>query len=351
MLEEIIIKSHSIPSPFYFAPINTGLVLDGRPTDDLISFHKRKSSKFVGINYVGNIALSKSHVTNKNTLYISDDMSNFSKLAFEIKNSGSLPGAQIACYNSEYIPNFKFKHKNKSNYFEIVKNEVATLSHFEINKIIDLFATGIRKLVKNGFSVIQIHGAHGYFLNSFFSKTMNKRKDEYGNDSLLILKKIIEKISDILQYFILDLRISLFEEKILQKLSKENKTFLNSLYDIVELDMISISNGFYNVDKNLIYPGKSFGDNFMVKILDNFLDDKTGKVWNISGNIRDLNSLPLDKKHISYSVGRPIIADNEFISKYFNDSSTINECTYDNRCHYYSRGLACIECPVNKSLF
>jgi len=53
-----------------------------------------------------------------------------------------------------------------------------------------------------GFDAIELHGAHGYLLNQFFSPLLNKREDEYGGSlenriryPLLIAKKVRKKLS------------------------------------------------------------------------------------------------------------------------------------------------------------
>lgn len=59
-------------------------------------------------------------------------------------------------------------------------------------KPVELTNAGVKKLVKQfgeaakravdiaGFDFLEIHGAHGYLINSFLSETSNKRTDEYG---------------------------------------------------------------------------------------------------------------------------------------------------------------------------
>jgi 2,4-dienoyl-CoA reductase-like NADH-dependent reductase (Old Yellow Enzyme family) len=344
-------KGNVIKSPFYFAPINTGLVEDGNPTNELIEFHRSKSNNYTGINYVGNVAISKDYITNRRTLYVNQQMGSYENLAKQISDRGSLPGAQIACYRSKYTLNTQFKARNVSEYVSFVRNEVCAMSAQDLQKIISQFADGIRKLYNAGFKVVQIHAAHGYFLNNFLSKTYNSRQDEYGLDNFLIIREIIHSISDIVKNLVLDLRVSLYETEIETILNEDHKSFLDELYKIDGLDIISISNGIYNIDKTLIYPTKTHGNNFLVKILEGYIATKPEKIWNLSGNIRDLNKLPLSLQNISYSIGRSILADNNFLPQYFENSSMINECKYSNKCHYYSRGKDFITCPVNQKLF
>ena len=50
----------------------------------------------------------------------------------------------------------------------------------EIEKIIEKFATSSFLAQKAGFDGVEIHGAHTYFLNQFFSPILNHRDDRFG---------------------------------------------------------------------------------------------------------------------------------------------------------------------------
>lgn len=50
----------------------------------------------------------------------------------------------------------------------------------EINGIVAAFKRAAARAVEAGFDVIEVHGAHGYLVNQFFSPISNRREDEYG---------------------------------------------------------------------------------------------------------------------------------------------------------------------------
>ncbi len=52
----------------------------------------------------------------------------------------------------------------------------------EIRALIDEFAAAARRAVAAGFDFIEVHGAHGYLVNSFFSPLANQRDDQWGGD-------------------------------------------------------------------------------------------------------------------------------------------------------------------------
>lgn len=346
------LKNIDIRSKFFFAPINTGLANEGNPTNELVRFHSLRSNKYTGINYVGNVAITASQTTNKNTLYINRSMENYSLLASEIKKGGSIPGVQIACFNSKYEPQRNWKNSTATDYLQFARHEVNSLSNSQISDVVKSFQTGIKKLSALGFEVIQLHGAHGYFLHSFLSETFNIRSDEYGKDRTLIVKEILDGIDSILKDTVIDLRISLFEDNISPTLNAYQINFIESICKIPGLDMISISNGVYNFDKKLIYPNKSYGNNFMLEVMSDIVQKHTETVWNISGNIRNLHDIRLRNSSATFAIGRPIIADHEFLTKIFEHrENEIISCNYSNQCHYFSLKKDYIACGVNKQLF
>lgn len=58
------------------------------------------------------------------------------------------------------------------------------LSQPEIHEIVAEFGAAARRVKQAGFDGVEIHSAHGYFLNQFFSPLTNRRTDEYGGDAL-----------------------------------------------------------------------------------------------------------------------------------------------------------------------
>lgn len=54
------------------------------------------------------------------------------------------------------------------------------MSEPEIEAMIEAFAAAAERAVAAGFDLIEIHGAHGYLVNSFFSPLANRRDDAWG---------------------------------------------------------------------------------------------------------------------------------------------------------------------------
>lgn len=56
------------------------------------------------------------------------------------------------------------------------------LSISDIEDLVNAFAAAAKRSVNCGFKVIELHGAHGYLMNSFLSPLSNQRTDKYGGD-------------------------------------------------------------------------------------------------------------------------------------------------------------------------
>lgn len=70
----------------------------------------------------------------------------------------------------------------------------------EIQALVQDFAAAARRALAAGFQAVEIHGAHGYLLNSFLSPVANRRTDAYGgsfeNRTRLALE-VVDAVRDV----------------------------------------------------------------------------------------------------------------------------------------------------------
>lgn len=95
---------------------------------------------------------------------------------------------------------------------EVTGRMPTPLSIEKIHEIQDAFADAARRAKQAGFDGVEIHGAHGYLIASFFSPYTNTRKDKYGGSAhnrgrfaLETLKKIRDLVGN---DFIIGLRMN-----------------------------------------------------------------------------------------------------------------------------------------------
>lgn len=122
----------------------------------------------------------------------------------------------------------------------------------EIKDIIKGFAVAARRVKEAGFDGVEIHSAHGYLLNQFFSPLTNKRTDEYGGDiygRLHIHLQVIEAVrSAVGEDFPLLLRLGA-SDFIDGGITIEDSQIAAKEFEKAGISILDISGGFsgYNV--------------------------------------------------------------------------------------------------------
>ncbi|MDP9579441.1 NADH-dependent flavin oxidoreductase [Priestia megaterium] len=90
------------------------------------------------------------------------------------------------------------------------------LSHDEILEVIHAFGETTKRAIEAGFDGVEIHGAHGFLLQNFFSPFFNRREDEWGGsleNRLRFPLAVVQEIKNVIKKhttkpFILGYRIS-----------------------------------------------------------------------------------------------------------------------------------------------
>lgn len=339
-LKPFKIKDLEIPTKVFFAPINTGYARDGYPTDRLLTFQCLRSGRLIGVNYTGNVAIGKEYVTNVHNAYFNGKVDNWRLITKNIKENDSVPAIQLGCRYSNLIPLKENFSSHKDQYINYAKRELENITKKEIEQIINKFVDNAIMAFELGYEIIQIHAAHGYFLSLMLSDSFNQRKDEYGKNRTLILTKIIDGIRDKNPKVILDVRLSVIEGVKSEIDEFKYKEYI--MKDIVNsgIDIISLSNGIYNIDKRMIYPDLQTCHGLYINQGRYFAIKYPKIIWNTAGNIHDLQKLnECNLENLSFSLGRALLADPDMISKFANnDINNIRRCTGCNKCHYYSNG-------------
>lgn len=97
--------------------------------------------------------------------------------AIQISHAGARALASPAAPSRINSPHLSRYGKQQAAEAEDLPHE---LSKTEIKQLVKKFAEAALRAKKAGFDVVEIHGAHGYLLNQFYSPLTNHRKDAYG---------------------------------------------------------------------------------------------------------------------------------------------------------------------------
>lgn len=193
ILEPIKIKNIHFKNRVVMAPMVVfGLpkTENGHMGPDLLLHYFNRAGTGIGL-----IIFQSAAVTSKGLLY---------------NGHGGLGG--IGIFLDEHIPNMKkladICHENNTKFFVQLSYptvgfaggaSILNISEDDLEEIKNDFVNAARRCKQAGCDGVEIHGAHGFFLNMFSSPISNNRKDQYGgsiNRRMLLAKNIIEEIKD-----------------------------------------------------------------------------------------------------------------------------------------------------------
>lgn len=161
---------------------------DGRVGQEILGYYKEKSEGgYISLIIIEHSFIRQDGKASENQVSVSDDSmienlkkladiihSNGSKTVMQINHAGSATTTEITGAKSIIGPS-NVPNPRKG-------GTPSELSCKEIKEIVKAFKDAAVRVKKAGFDGVEIHSAHGYFLNQFFSPLTNKRKDEYGGD-------------------------------------------------------------------------------------------------------------------------------------------------------------------------
>jgi 2,4-dienoyl-CoA reductase-like NADH-dependent reductase (Old Yellow Enzyme family) len=79
----------------------------------------------------------------------------------------------------------------------VVKGIPKALTLAEITEMVTSFGDAARRCRQAGFDFIEIHAAHGYLINQFYSSNSNQRQDAYGGSFENRIRFLLEVFADI----------------------------------------------------------------------------------------------------------------------------------------------------------
>ena len=159
-------------------PMQSGRAsFEGAVTNKLTNFYVRRSSA-VGLPIVEHAYVSPLGKIGPKQLGIYNDslIPGFEKLAFGLHSVGAPAIVQIS--HAGAVANKKVIGATPVGPSE--RGKTRMLEKEELFALADDYALAAERAINAGFDGIELHGAHGYLLNQFFSPLLNKRDDEFG---------------------------------------------------------------------------------------------------------------------------------------------------------------------------
>lgn len=176
--DPIKIKGVILKNRIVMPPMNTELATEkGAVTDRLIE-HYAKRSKHVGLVIIEHSYISQEGKLSKKQLGIHNDklVRGLRKLAETVHEAGTPVIIQINHAGGRCTADITGTQPVAPSPTENARE----LEVEEIEVLAETFATAAKRAINAGFDGVEIHGAHGFLLNQFFSPLTNKRSDKYG---------------------------------------------------------------------------------------------------------------------------------------------------------------------------
>lgn len=159
---------------------------DGRVTDNVLTYYDEKS---VG-GYPALVIIEHSYVNiqgraNEHQISIADDwtIDGLQRLTKVLHKNGVMCAAQINHAGSAAVPGDEITIVGPSALPHPSRQTVpAELTKIQIKEIVKDFRNAAVRAKQAGFDAVEIHSAHGYLLNQFYSPLTNRREDEYGGN-------------------------------------------------------------------------------------------------------------------------------------------------------------------------
>ncbi|MGB6128594.1 MAG: NADH:flavin oxidoreductase [Psychrilyobacter sp.] len=186
ILTPIVIKKLTLKNRLVYPPMaSSKATKDGLISNEIIEFYDNiTKSKNIGLVIVEHSYISIEGKASPKQISIATDETiepikklvkmlhkNETKAVLQINHAGSATTTKITGkvpVGASSIPNPR-------------KGNIPKELNIEgISHIVKKFADSAKRAKLAGFDGVEIHSAHGYFLNQFLSPLSNKRKDEYG---------------------------------------------------------------------------------------------------------------------------------------------------------------------------
>ncbi|GKW01321.1 NADH:flavin oxidoreductase [Pectobacterium carotovorum subsp. carotovorum] len=188
----------------------------------------------------------------------------FAKVAKSIKDAGSVPGIQIAhagrkasanipWEGDDHIPSgdsrgWQTIAPSAEAFGANLSKQPQEMTLEDIARVRDDFVAAARRALEAGFEWLELHFAHGYLAQSFFSAHSNKRNDQYGgsfdNRSRFLLETLAAVRDVWPQHLPLTARFGVIEFDGRDEETLQESIELTRRFKAAGLDMLSVSIGF-----------------------------------------------------------------------------------------------------------
>lgn len=186
----ITIKNLKLKNRLVMPPMATAKSDDGKVSQELIDYYVEKSDGgYIGLIIVEHSYISLEGKASLGQLSMSSDadLEGLKKLVNAIHANGTKIFAQIShageATETEITGRRVLSPRVRSGKADS-NNQPETMQAEDIEKVIVDFANAAKRAKLAGFDGVEIHSAHGYLLNQFYSPLINNRQDAYNGNTI-----------------------------------------------------------------------------------------------------------------------------------------------------------------------
>jgi NADPH2 dehydrogenase len=243
LLDTLVVKGLPLENRLVLPPMQTSLATSqGEVTKNLINYYVQRSTG------PGLIIVEHSYITlqgrvSDKQLGIYDDslIQGLKTLSSQVHRTGTPIVIQInhgGQKTSSDVTGFQpVAPSPTSSARELTGDELAIL--------VDQYAAATVRAIKAGFDGVEVHGAHGFLLNQFYSPLANHRTDSYGGsleNQMRLPLKIVQKVRQILGNRLLLYRLGVVDMDSNGIHIDDSQLFARKLVD-AGVDVIDVSGG------------------------------------------------------------------------------------------------------------
>lgn len=255
-IKNIVINNRIVLPPMATSKSESGLV-----NQELLDYYDEKSQGgHIGLIITEHAYISQEGKAKGGQVSISKDEDieglaqivkiihkNGAKVIAQINHAGSSTGMAITGYDS--ISASAVANSGATGKPDIIPIE---MSKEEIERVVNCFGESARRAKEAGFDGVEIHSAHAYLLNQFFSPLSNKRTDEYGGTlegRIKIHLEVIQKIREIVgEDYLVALRLGACDYREGGSTLEDGVT-ASKVFEKAGVDLLDISGGFCGINR------------------------------------------------------------------------------------------------------
>ena len=195
--EPILIGKLTVENRLVMPPMQTNKTERGHVTEELVDYYRdRAVLSRPGIIITEHSCIAESGRAAEGQLSLASDelIEEHLRLTDAIHEGGSKAFVQLNFAGSNGIGDAVSASAVSIPVKKLTKRPRA-LTIEEIRQIEEQFAAAALRAVKAGYDGVEIHSAHAYLLNQFYSPMTNKRRDEYGGSLENRLRITLETVA------------------------------------------------------------------------------------------------------------------------------------------------------------